>query len=251
MCAEGEMALRRISAGGKPISRTPGAAAPKGGASVSGAHAGDARTGSEPAGQALSGADVAAADRTASALRDAAAAVAPAFADFVAAHTAVAYRVAYLVLRDAFAAEEVAQDAFLRAWRQARWRRLDRPAAWLARVAWRLALDRRRAQARAARTGPWIADAPSAAPGAERHFAAQEQLARLQVLIAALPPALRHPLQLAGLREFENAEIAAILGISPAAVRRRLMRARQTLRAKLLREEMVNEKPAHEPRSNR
>ncbi len=251
MCAEGEVALRRISAGARPTSRTPAATAPAGGASVRGVHAGDARPGSEPPGQAMSGADVAAADRAASAPRDAAAATVPAFAEFVAAHTVVAYRVAYLVLRDAAAAEEVAQDAFLRAWRRERWRRLDRPGAWLARVAWRLALDRRRVQARAARTGPWIADAPSAAPGAERHFAAQEQLARLQVLIAALPPALRHPLQLAGLREFENAEIAAILGISPAAVRRRLMRARQTLREKLLREETVNEKPTHQQGSKR
>ncbi len=199
----------------------------------------------------MSGAAVAAANRTAAAQPAAVAAAAPAFADFVAAHTLVAYRVAYLVLRDAAAAEEVAQDAFLRAWRRERWRRLDRPAAWLARVAWRLALDRRRVQARAALTGPLRADAPSAAPGAERHLAAQEQLARLQVLIAALPPALRHPLQLAGLREFENAEIAAILGISSAAVRRRLMRARQTLRAKLLREEKATEKPTHEPGSNR
>jgi DNA-directed RNA polymerase specialized sigma24 family protein len=86
---------------------------------------------------------------------------------------------------------------------------------------------------------------------ARNAFSPLRKLARLQVLIAALPPALRHPLQLAGLREFENAEVAAILGISPAAVRRRLMRARQTLREKLLREEMTNEKPAHEPRSNR
>ena len=240
MCAEGEMALRRMSAGARPASRALAAAAHADGAAASAAHRSGDRTGgadasSEPAGQAISGAAVAAVNTTA-AKPDAAAAEAPAFADFVAAHTAVAFRVAYLVLHDAAAAEEVAQDAFLRAWRRERWRRLDRPAAWLARVAWRLALDRRRAQARAAITGSLRADAPSAAPGAERHLAAHEQLARLQVLIAALPPALRHPLQLAGLREFDNAEVAKILRISPAAVRRRLMRARRMLREKLQRE---------------
>lgn len=241
MCAEGEMALRRISAGARPTNRALAAAAIADGAAASAAHRSGDRTGgadasNEPAGQAISGAAVAAVNAAAAMPEAAAATVAPAFADFVAVHTAVAFRVAYLVLRDAAAAEEVAQDVFLRAWRRDRWRRLDRPAAWLARVAWRLALDRRRVQARAALTGSLRADAPSAAPGAERHLAAQEQLARLQVLIAALPPALRHPLQLAGLREFDNAEIAKILRISPAAVRRRLMRARRMLREKLQRE---------------
>ncbi|MGH9535346.1 MAG: RNA polymerase sigma factor [Terriglobales bacterium] len=161
------------------------------------------------------------------------AASAPAFADFAAAHAATAYRVAYVVVRRADAAEDVVQEALLRAWRGERWRRLEQPAAWLARVAWRLALDRRKALARAAAVLPLVADVPSPGPGAARQLAAREEVARLRVLIAALPPALRHPLQLAGLGEFDTAEVAQILGLSPAAVRRRLMRARQLLRARL------------------
>ena len=107
MCAEGEMALRPISAGARPINRASAAAPNEGRAATSGAIRSGAEAGGETFERGVSGAEIAA----------------PAFADFVAAHTAVAYRVAYLVLRDIAAAEEVVQDAFLRAWRRERWRR--------------------------------------------------------------------------------------------------------------------------------
>ncbi|MGH9508023.1 MAG: RNA polymerase sigma factor [Terriglobales bacterium] len=155
------------------------------------------------------------------------------FAALVGAHGRTVFRVAYLVVQDAAAAEEVAQDAFLRAWRGGRWRNLDRPGAWLARVAWRLALDRRKARGRAAGT-PLPVGAASPAPGAERQLAAREEVTRLRALIAALPPALREPLQLTALDELETADVARILDISPAAVRRRLMRAREMLRQRLV-----------------
>lgn len=151
------------------------------------------------------------------------------FAALVGAHGRTVFRVAYVVVQDAAAAEEVAQEAFLRAWRGGRWRKLDRPGAWLARVAWRLALDRRKARAGAA-GAPLPAEVASPAPGAEREMAAREEMTRLRALIAALPPALREPLQLTVLEELETADVARILGISPAAVRRRLMRAREILR---------------------
>lgn len=151
------------------------------------------------------------------------------FAALVGAHGRTVFRVAYLVIQDAAAAEEVAQDAFLRAWRGGRWRKLDRPGAWLARVAWRLALDRRKARVRAAGT-PLPAGAASPAPGAERQLEAREEVTRLRALIAALPSALREPLQLTALDELETADVARILDISPGAVRRRLMRAREMLR---------------------
>lgn len=60
--------------------------------------------------------------------------------------SALAVRVAYSVLRNQHDAEDVAQEAFAkthRAFKQLRDR--DRFRAWLVRMTWRLALDRRRA----------------------------------------------------------------------------------------------------------
>src|SRR5918994_3504332 len=61
----------------------------------------------------------------------------------------LAFRVAYGVLRQREDAEDVAQDAFIKAHRNFR-RLRDRAAfrAWLVRLTWRLALDRQRANRR-------------------------------------------------------------------------------------------------------
>src|SRR3954447_23393243 len=65
----------------------------------------------------------------------------------------LAFRVAYSVLRHREDAEDVAQEAFARAYRSFRQLRArHRFRAWLVRMPWRLAIDRRRSgQRRAAR----------------------------------------------------------------------------------------------------
>src|SRR3954469_18968297 len=65
----------------------------------------------------------------------------------------LAFRVAFSVLRHREDAEDVAQEAFAKAYRSFRQLRdRDRFRAWLVRMTWRLALDRRRSdQRRAAR----------------------------------------------------------------------------------------------------
>src|SRR4026207_625466 len=61
----------------------------------------------------------------------------------------LAFRVAYSVLRHRQDSEDVAQEAFVRAHRAfADLRDRDRFRAWLARMAWRLALDHRRGEKR-------------------------------------------------------------------------------------------------------
>src|SRR5438270_10540705 len=58
----------------------------------------------------------------------------------------LAFRVAYSVLRHREDAEDVAQEAFAKAYRNFRQLRdRDRFRAWLARMTWRLAIDRCRA----------------------------------------------------------------------------------------------------------
>src|SRR5712692_4169843 len=62
---------------------------------------------------------------------------------------ALAFRVAYSVLRHRQDAEDVAQDAFAKAYRNFRQLRdRDRFRAWLVRMTWRLAIDHQRADRR-------------------------------------------------------------------------------------------------------
>src|SRR5262245_19224156 len=57
----------------------------------------------------------------------------------------LAFRVAFSVLRHRHDAEEVAQEAFVKAYRRfSQLRDRDRFRAWLVRMTWRLALDRQR-----------------------------------------------------------------------------------------------------------
>src|SRR5882762_9956511 len=64
----------------------------------------------------------------------------------------LAFRVAYSVLRHREDAEDVAQEAFAKAYRTFRQLRdRDRFRAWLVRLTWRLAVDRQRVDRRRAR----------------------------------------------------------------------------------------------------
>src|ERR671918_1770856 len=61
----------------------------------------------------------------------------------------LAFRVAYSVLRQREDAEDVAQDAFAKAYRRFhQLRDRDKFRAWLVRMTWRMALDRQRANRR-------------------------------------------------------------------------------------------------------
>src|SRR5438445_7962759 len=71
------------------------------------------------------------------------------FEDRVVESSALAFRVAYSVLRHREDAEDVAQEAFAKAYRSFhQLRDRERFRAWLVRMTWRLALDRQRANRR-------------------------------------------------------------------------------------------------------
>ncbi len=115
-------------------------------------------------------------------------------------HARLVYRIAYSVLRNPAEAEDAVQDVFLRVLRYGnKAARIDDRKAWLARIAWRVAVERRHR----------LADS------------------------AALPDQLRDPLVLAMIEELPPRETAAMLGISEAAVRSRAFRARQILRDRM------------------
>lgn len=150
-------------------------------------------------------------------------------------HSRLVFRIAYSVLRHPAEAEDATQETFLRALRyRKKFIRVEDPKAWLARVAWRVAVERKR---KSTRTGAMTElaqnDIPSPDAGAERVLVDQERCAMLEKLIAALPDSLRDPLVLSTIEELTPREVAAALGISEAAVRSRAFRARQILRERI------------------
>src|SRR5215831_4602131 len=68
------------------------------------------------------------------------------FHNEIAQWSAIAFKTAYTILRNESDAEEITQEAVLRAYqRLSQLRERDRACAWLSRIAWRLALNRVRA----------------------------------------------------------------------------------------------------------
>lgn len=147
------------------------------------------------------------------------------------------FRVAYAVLLNAHDAEDVVQETFLKLYRNRGWRGLGNERAFLARVAWRIAVDRRPRTAPPdislsdAATGP--PDPPSPRPNPEQVLLDANQQTVLHAMIDALPDALRLPLVLSAFGELNSQEVGRILSIPEGTVRTRLQRARQVLRRKL------------------
>ncbi|HVP50274.1 MAG TPA: RNA polymerase sigma factor [Candidatus Bathyarchaeia archaeon] len=144
-------------------------------------------------------------------------------------HARLLFKVAYGVLRNSHDAEDVVQETFLRAHRDGM-KSVRDGQAWLATVAFRLAIDRKRKP-----EALDIADyeVASTGPDAEHMAIRRQQVERVQRLIASLPDDLRFPLVLSALEELNSRQIAEMLGINESSVRGRIMRARQLLKEKL------------------
>jgi len=162
------------------------------------------------------------------------------FTAFVQRQSRFVFRVAYAVLLNSHDAEDAVQETFLKLHRNGRWQHLDNERAFLARVAWRLAVDRRPPASRtpaltidSGSDSNRVDDSPSPDPGPERTLLFASQHATVHRLIDALPEELRLPLVLSAFDELNSREIAGILGIPEGTARTRLQRARQVLRQKL------------------
>jgi RNA polymerase sigma-70 factor (ECF subfamily) len=149
----------------------------------------------------------------------------------------LAFRVAYSVLRRREDAEEVAQEAFAKAYRSFRQLRdRDRFRAWLVRMTWRTALDRQRATRRRARREQQVwfdgaagtSDAGSA--DLQLRLEANERAEHLWRAIDALSEKLRVVLVLAGIQGHDIKEVAALLELPEGTVKSRLFDARRQLK---------------------
>jgi len=145
----------------------------------------------------------------------------------------LAVRVAFSVVRQREDAEEVAQEAFARAYRRfAELREPDRFRAWMIRVTWRLAIDRWRAdRRRQKREQQARADPPAAT--AEALAIEAERSARLWQALDRLPEKLRIVMVLSALQGHDVREIARLLAIPEGTVRSRLFLARKELARRL------------------
>lgn len=137
------------------------------------------------------------------------------------------------MLGDATEAEDVAQDAMLRAWKQApRWTpgqaRFD---TWLHRVGLNLCYDRLRRRREVVTDAP--PDRPDDGPGPDRGLMAADVGARVNAALAVLPARQRDALILCHYQELTNIEAAALLEISVEALESLLSRGRRALRLAL------------------
>jgi len=137
------------------------------------------------------------------------------------------------LLGDPVEAEDVAQEAMLRIWKQAgKWKpgqaRFD---TWLYRVALNLCYDRlRRRRETPVETVPDMVDE---GPAPDRGILAAETGQRVQQVLMRLPQRQREAIVLCHYQELGNIEAAQLMGISVEALESLLSRARRTLRTSL------------------
>ncbi len=154
-------------------------------------------------------------------------------------HLDAAYRLALWLVRDAATAEDVVQDAFLRAFKA--W---DRFVPGNAR-AWLFVIVRRQAYSGLKRTRGWVdiddetalspADAATLSYGEtqESGMIRTQSADALRAALEALPVAYREVILLKDIEDMPYKTIATILDIPIGTVMSRLARGRELLRARL------------------
>ncbi len=131
------------------------------------------------------------------------------------------------VLRSPAEVEDAAQEALLRVWRSARTpEEVERPVAWLRRIARNEAL---RLRARERRRDGVPAEAALREVAAAEETSMPERLAIVD-LMATLPPADRQLVWLRYVEDLTQARVAHRLGIPEGTVKVRLHRVRDRLR---------------------
>jgi RNA polymerase sigma-70 factor (ECF subfamily) len=154
-----------------------------------------------------------------------------AFARIVDEHARFLYRVAHSVLRHPQDAEDAVQDALLKLYRGESWREMREERAFLARVVWRTAIDRREKRFVGFASEGDELRLPDLRPTPERVAADGDERALLHELIDELPAELRETLLLSAIEELNSREVAEVMGVPEGTVRTRLMRAKSELRA--------------------
>ena len=141
------------------------------------------------------------------------------------------FQIAFSILGNSADAEDVAQEAFLRAYQKfASLREAEKFRAWVNRIVFRLALNRKRGyRRRLARDTAWQMSETRTIVDGARDAEKQLMLDRLRREIERLPEKLRSVLQLSLVEEMDAADVGAVLGIPAGTVRSRVHAARKLL----------------------
>jgi RNA polymerase sigma factor (sigma-70 family) len=134
------------------------------------------------------------------------------------------------------AAEDVAQEAYLKLYRLSRPNEVNSPRALLFDVATKLAIDRlrqARAEAAAKDAEAEMNDVPDEAPRPDRRALLDEAMQRLTHIIEELQPSLRQVFVMRYVTQMPRQEIADKLHITVGAVEQRLTRALTHCRQRL------------------
>jgi RNA polymerase sigma-70 factor (ECF subfamily) len=146
------------------------------------------------------------------------------------------WALAYARWMNADTAMDIAQETFLRLWKQLEGgETILNPRAWLLRVARNLAEDYAKSAFRRNGTHP-----PQTMNGLQAHeplplecLEREETFAQLRDVLEQMPKADREILTLRYALDYETGEIAELLSINATAVHMRLSRARQRLAERL------------------
>ena len=165
-----------------------------------------------------------------------------AFAALWSRHSKMVLQKALRITRNYADAEDAVQDAFLRAFAHLKsFDRRSKFSTWVVRIAINSALSilrRKRAHPEplassfTTEASRELADQGS---GFEDQYCRHELHERLDMAIRALPKIFREVMLLYHARDHSIAEIAELIGISVAATKTRLYRARTALRAEMMR----------------
>jgi RNA polymerase sigma-70 factor (ECF subfamily) len=149
------------------------------------------------------------------------------------------YRIAFSILRDEAEAEDVMQDAYVRAYQHlGQFAGRARFSTWLTRIAVHEALARvqRRNRLRALDAesdGGDMQPLASTTPNPEQQVTQSEMVSLLQSAVLALPPKYRSVLMLRDIEEMSTTDTAEALELTEENVKVRLHRARALLRREL------------------
>jgi RNA polymerase sigma factor (sigma-70 family) len=177
------------------------------------------------------------ATRSDASVADEAAAVRNDFESVVVPHLDAAYHLAYWLARDRHMAEELVQDAILRALQYFHSFRGENGRGWLLQIvrnAYRDAVPYKTSLhslplSRAVLSDDVALNVPDPGPDPETQLARKQDLGLLTSALASLPAELRECLVLRELEEMPYKEIAELIGLPIGTVMSRLSRARHTL----------------------
>jgi RNA polymerase sigma factor (sigma-70 family) len=155
-----------------------------------------------------------------------------AYEELVRPHQEIAFRVAYVITRNAADAEDAAQEALVKAWRAlGRFRAGEPMRPWLLRIVANEARNRRRSTGRREQLVLRAAASPGeAAPSPEDALLATSDRERLLGALEALPEAAREVLACRYLLDLSEDETAGALDVRLGTVKSRSARALEKLR---------------------